>query len=254
MDAAPLIRFSGVKKRFGPKVVFDALDLEVARGECVTVIGGSGTGKSVMLRLLIGLESPDEGSIVFDGTELTTLSRASEWTKLRSRIGMLFQGAALFDSMTVADNVAYGLREHMAADTRPREIDERVAVVLEMVGLPGTQHLMPAELSGGMKKRVSLARTIAPMPEVVLYDEPTTGLDPPTAAHIAELILEIHRATHATSIVVTHDMHTAFTVSDRLALLRNFRIALEGTPDEFRHSKDPYVRSFIEGTSETAAE
>jgi len=249
MDEAPLIRFSGVKKRFGPKVVFVSLDLEVRRGECVTVIGGSGTGKSVMLRMLIGLEHPDEGSIEFDGIDLTGLDRSHDLAKVRGRIGMLFQGSALFDSMTVAENVSYGLRENPHGKTRVQDINRRVGVVLGMVGLEGTQKLMPAELSGGMKKRVSLARTIAPEPDVLLYDEPTTGLDPPNAARIAELIVHINRETRSTSIVVTHDMHTAFAVSDRIALLRDGRIAMQGPPEEFRRSNDPYVHSFLEGVT-----
>lgn len=247
METAPLICFAGVKKRFGPKVVFDALDLEVRRGECVTVIGGSGSGKSVMLRMLIGLEHADEGSITFDGRELTTMTDPDELAKLRTRIGMLFQGSALFDSMTVAENVAYGLHEHMPGRSHRKEIAERVKVVLDMVGLDGTQELTPAELSGGMKKRVSLARTIALMPEVVLYDEPTTGLDPPNAARIAELIRKINHQMGVTSMVVTHDMHTAFVVSDRLALLRDGHIEVQGAPQLFHDSKDPYVRSFVEG-------
>ena len=238
-----LIRFRGVKKSFGPTVVFDGLDLDVARGETVTVLGGSGVGKSVMLKMLIGLMRPDEGSIVFDGVELTTLDEDG-LSKIRNRIGMLFQGSALFDSMTVAENVAYGLREHMPGRSHRREIAERVATVLGMVGLDGSQELTPAELSGGMKKRVSLARTIALMPEVVLYDEPTTGLDPPNAVRIAELIRSINTSMKVTSMVVTHDMHTAFAVSDRMVMLRDGRVSLEGTPEEFRRSSDPYVQSF----------
>jgi phospholipid/cholesterol/gamma-HCH transport system ATP-binding protein len=243
----PLIRFAGVKKRFGPKVVFDGLDLEVARGETLTVLGGSGCGKSVLLKLLIGLIPVDEGSIVFDGLDITKLD-GDELAAIRSRIGMLFQGSALFDSLSVAENVAYGLREHLPGMQHRREIAERVETVLEMVGLPGTAELTPAELSGGMKKRVALARTIALMPEVILYDEPTTGLDPPNAARIAELIYDINKKLRVTSIVVTHDMQTAFTVSDRLALLRDGHVALEGPPVIFEKSSDRFVQSFIHGT------
>lgn len=240
----PLIRFRGVTKAFGAKVVFAGLDLDVMRGETVTVLGGSGVGKSVMLKMLIGLMKPDAGSILFDGQEVTTLDD-DELAKLRTRIGMLFQGSALFDSMSVADNVAYGLREHLPGFSHRREIEERVRSVLEMVGLAGTERLTPSELSGGMKKRVSLARTIALMPEVLLYDEPTTGLDPPNAARIADLIRQINTSMKVTSMVVTHDMHTAFAVSDRLAMLRDGRVALEGPPDLFRESKDEYVQAFI---------
>jgi phospholipid/cholesterol/gamma-HCH transport system ATP-binding protein len=238
-----LIRFRGVKKRFGAKVVFDGLDLDVCRGQTTTVLGGSGVGKSVLLKMLIGLLRPDEGTIEFDGQELTKLDDQA-LAHIRGRIGMLFQGSALFDSMTVLENVAYGLREHMPGRSHRKEIVARVAEVLAMVGLPGTEALTPAELSGGMKKRVALARTIALMPEVLLYDEPTTGLDPPNAARIAELIREINTNMKVTSIVVTHDMHTAFTVSDRMVMLRDGRVVLEGSPDKFRGSLDPYVQSF----------
>ncbi len=242
MDA--LIRFRGVKKRFGEKVVFDGLDLDIYRGETLTVLGGSGVGKSVLLKLLIGLMPLDEGSIEFDGVELTTLDEHG-LAEVRNKIGMLFQGSALFDSLTVAENVAYGLREHMPGRSHRREIAERVRVVLEMVGLPGTERLTPAELSGGMKKRVALARTIALMPEVLLYDEPTTGLDPPNAARIAQLIREINTSLKVTSIVVTHDMHTAFAVSDRLVMIRDGKICVDATPDQLRANPDPYVQAFI---------
>lgn len=244
MEERPFIRFSGVKKRFGARVVFNGLDLEVKRAETLTVLGGSGTGKSVMLKMLIGLLRPEEGSILFDGAEVTTMS-SEELAHLRRRVGMLFQGSALFDSLTVAENVAYGLREHLPGSAHRREIEDRVATVLEMVGLPGTQEMMPSELSGGMKKRIALARTVALTPEVVLYDEPTTGLDPPTAARIAELIREINTKLRVTSIVVTHDMHTAFAVSDRMAMLRDGRVSLQGPPSVFRESKDAYVHSFV---------
>ncbi len=242
MDA--LIRFRGLHKAFGAKVVFAGLDLDVARGETLTVLGGSGVGKSVLLKMLIGLLRPDVGSILFDGIEVTELDEAA-FTSIRGRIGMLFQGSALFDSMSVAENVAYGLAEHLPGRGHRAEIADRVEKVLEMVGLPGTERLTPAELSGGMKKRVALARTIALMPEVMLYDEPTTGLDPPSAARIAEVIRDINATMRVTSIVVTHDMHTAFTVSDRLAMIQDGRVVLEGPPRLFRDSADPYVQSFV---------
>jgi phospholipid/cholesterol/gamma-HCH transport system ATP-binding protein len=248
VDDDALIRFRGIRKSFGAKRVFGSdaggLDLDVRRGETVTVLGGSGTGKSVLLKMLIGLLRPDEGSIVFDGQELTTLDDEA-FARIRGRIGMLFQGAALFDSLTVFDNVAYGLHEHLPGRRHKKEIADRVAEVLLMVGLPGTELLTPAELSGGMKKRVALARTIALMPEVVLYDEPTTGLDPPNSQRIAELIREINTTMKVTSIVVTHDMHTAFRVSNHMVMIRDGRIALDGTPDVFRESDDPYVQSFL---------
>lgn len=244
-----LIRFDGVKKRFGPKVIFDGLNLEVRRGETLTVMGGSGVGKSVMLKLLIGLLRADAGSIVYDGEELTAL-RESDYHRIRRRIGMLFQGAALFDSLSVGENVAYGLREHFSIGptkmTRA-EIDHRVATSLELVGLPGIQEMVPSDLSGGMKKRVGLARTIALQPEVILYDEPTTGLDPVNTARINHLIMGISRALKITSIVVTHDMGTAFTVSDTLAFVFKGRILLHGPPTIFESSTDPNVHNFIKG-------
>ena len=248
-----LIRFRGVKKHFGPKVVFDGLDLDVRRGETLTVLGGSGSGKSVMLKMLIGLLHPDEGSIVFDGIELTKLDDV-EYGKIRRRIGMLFQSGALFDSLTVADNVAYGLHEHFSHSMRREEIDRRVANALALVALPGTESMMPADLSGGMKKRVALARCIAVQPEVVLYDEPTTGLDPVNSARIAQLVRAIGAATGVTSIVVTHDMATAFTVSDRLAMVHRGRILLQGSPADFQSSDDPRVRDFIGGTAPPTAD
>jgi len=249
MAERALISFRGVKKRFGPKVVFNGLNLDIERGETLTVLGGSGCGKSVLLKMLIGLVAADEGSITFDGLELTKLDRI-EWATVRSRVGMLFQGSALFDSLSVGENVAYGLREHLPGMRHRKEITDRVAKVLDMVGLAGTQEMEPAELSGGMKKRVALARTIALLPEVVLYDEPTTGLDPPTAARIAELIHDINKELRVTSIVVTHDMQTAFTVSDRLALLRDGHVALHGPPAMFQSSDDAFVHSFITGGSD----
>ncbi len=232
MADGPLICFRGVKKSFGPKVVFDGLDL----------------GKSVLLKLLIGLMTPDEGAIEFDGVDITKLEH-DELAHLRNRIGMLFQGSALFDSLSVADNVAYGLREHLPGGRHRAEIAERVAKVLEMVGLPGTEELTPSELSGGMKKRIALARTIALMPEVLLYDEPTTGLDPPNAGRIAELIYEINKKMCVTSIVVTHDMHTAFAVSDRMAMLRDGHVVLHGPPAVFKGSEDRYIHSFIDSAT-----
>jgi phospholipid/cholesterol/gamma-HCH transport system ATP-binding protein len=244
-----LIRFSNVKKRFGPKVIYDGLDLEVLRGETLTVMGGSGVGKSVMLKLLIGLLRVDAGSIAYDGEELTKL-RDRDFQRVRRRVGMLFQGSALFDSLSVGENVAYGLREHFSIGPRKMthdEIDHRVATSLELVGLPGIQDMVPSDLSGGMKKRVGLARTIALQPEVILYDEPTTGLDPVNTGRINHLIMGISKALKITSIVVTHDMGTAFSVSDKLAFVYKGRILLHGPPATFEASKDPNVHNFIKG-------
>jgi phospholipid/cholesterol/gamma-HCH transport system ATP-binding protein len=240
------IRFKGVKKSFGPKTIFTNLNLDIRRGETTTILGASGSGKSVTLKMLIGLIRPDAGSIWFDGDELTTLNDA-EYANVRRRIAYLFQGAALFDSFSVGENVAYGLREQYWRTMSDEEIRARVAQSLELVGLPGIEEMRPADLSGGMKKRVGLARTLALQPQVLLYDEPTTGLDPINTARINHLITGIQRALKLTSIVVTHDMGTAFTVSDRLAMLAKGRVLAFGTKVEFRKTTDPYVTDFIEG-------
>ena len=241
-----LIRFKSVKKRFGPKVIYDGLNLEVRRGETLTVMGGSGVGKSVMLKMLIGLLRVDDGEVDFDGIDLTKLTDR-EYGMIRRRIGMLFQGAALFDSLTVGENVAYGLREHFYKKMNDDEIAQRVKSSLELVGLPGIQEMVPSDLSGGMKKRVGLARTIALQPEVILYDEPTTGLDPVNTARINHLVKGIGEALKITSIVVTHDMGTAFEVSDRLAFIYKGRVLMHGTPQEFEKSRDSRVHNFIKG-------
>jgi phospholipid/cholesterol/gamma-HCH transport system ATP-binding protein len=240
-----LIEFRGVRKAFGAKVVYRGLDLDVHKGESLTILGGSGQGKSVMLKLLIGLLEVDAGSIKFDGVEVTKL-RDRERAEVRRRIGMLFQSAALFDSLTVRENVAYGLREH----GRPteKEVDEVVARSLGYVGLPGIEHMWPADLSGGMRKRVGLARTIALAPEVVLYDEPTTGLDPINTTRINKLINHLKRTLSITSVVVTHDMGTTFSVSDRIVMVHDGQVIFEGTPEQIRRAKDPRVANFISGT------
>ncbi len=241
-----LIEFHDVWKAFGPKVVYQGLNLSVERGEALTIVGGSGVGKSVMLKMLIGLLSVDRGQITFDGESVLGLS-AKQLARVRQRVGMLFQGAALFDSLTVRENVAYGLREHH--HMREDEIDERVAWALSLVGLPGVEQMHPSDLSGGMKKRVGLARTIALKPEVLLYDEPTTGLDPINTTRINHLIASLQKALNITSIVVTHDMGTAFFVSTRMAMVHKGRIIAQGTPDDFRTSTNPLVRNFIEGNA-----
>jgi phospholipid/cholesterol/gamma-HCH transport system ATP-binding protein len=235
-----------VKKRFGPKTIYCDLNLELRRGETTTILGASGSGKSVCLKMLIGLLKPDAGSIVFDGEELTAMGDA-EYANVRRRIAYLFQGAALFDSFSVGENVAYGLREQYWNTMSDEEIRGRVAQSLELVGLPGIEEMRPSDLSGGMKKRVGLARTLALQPQVLLYDEPTTGLDPINTARINHLILGIQRALKLTSIVVTHDMGTAFTVSNRLAMIGRGRVLAFGTKDEFKKTSDPYVHDFIEG-------
>jgi len=242
----PFIRFRGVKKAFGPKRIFANLTLDLARGETVTVMGASGSGKSVMLKMLIGLIKPDAGEIAFDGQDVVQM-KDDQLTELRRRIAYLFQGAALFDSLSVGENVAYGLREQFWDKMSNAEILARVEQSLTLVGLPGIESMRPSDLSGGMKKRVGLARTLALQPQVILYDEPTTGLDPINTARINHLIIAIQRTLKLTSVVVTHDMGTAFAVSDRLAMIGKGRILLVGTKDDFRNTTNQGVRDFIEG-------
>jgi phospholipid/cholesterol/gamma-HCH transport system ATP-binding protein len=244
----PIVRFVGVHKSFGPKVIYSGLDLELYRGETLTVMGASGSGKSVLLKMLIGLFQADKGEILLDGRDVTVMSD-EQLTEVRRRIAYLFQGAALFDSLTVGENVAYGLREQFWNTMSASEIDGRVAQALELVALPGIQDMRPSDLSGGMKKRVGLARTLALQPEVILYDEPTTGLDPVNTARINHLITAIQRTLKLTSVVVTHDMGTAFSVSDRLAMIGKGRILLVGTKEEFRKTTNLTVHNFIEGVA-----
>ena len=242
----PLIRFEHVEKRFGSKVVFADLSLDVERGEVMTVMGPSGVGKSVMLKMLIGLVPVDAGTIWFDGKDVSHL-REHDLVTLRRRVAYLFQGSALFDSLSVGENVAYGLREQFWSSMTAEAIADRVAHSLELVGLPGIQAMRPSDLSGGMRKRVALARTLALEPEVILYDEPNTGLDPINTARVNELIKHIRDTLHVTSVVVTHDLSTAFGVSDRIVLLDKGRVAYVGTPADVRKTKNDLVRSFIEG-------
>jgi phospholipid/cholesterol/gamma-HCH transport system ATP-binding protein len=245
-EASTLIRFDGVFKAFGPKVIYQGLHLDIMRGETITIMGPSGSGKSVMLKMLIGLLHADSGEIVFDGKDVAKMDE-EQLSDVRRRIAYLFQGAALFDSLTVGENVAYGLREQFWNTMSNDEIEGRVAQSLELVGLPGIQEMRPSDLSGGMKKRVGLARTLALQPEVILYDEPTTGLDPINTARINHLIVGIQRALHLTSVVITHDMGTAFSVSDRLAMIGKGRILFVGNKEEFRESRNPAVYNFING-------
>jgi len=240
----PAIRLAGVRKSFDSLAVLQGVDLEVAAGETITIIGGSGSGKSVLLRLIIGLIRPDAGRIWITGEEITPLPEA-RLLPIRRKVGMLFQGAALFDSLTVAENIAFPLREHTLMGEA--EIRARVEEVLEWVGLPGIEEKEPAELSGGMKKRVGLARAIALEPRIILYDEPTTGLDPSNIEKITELIINLQEKLGGTSVVVTHDMQSAFKVSDRIAMLHQGRIAVAGTVAEIEHSEERLVRDFIAG-------
>ena len=242
----PIIQFKKVRKAFGPKVIYDGLDLEIRAGESLTIIGGSGVGKSVMLKMLIGLLKVDSGSIIFHGQDITRMGTA-ELAKVRQSIGMLFQGAALFDSISVGANVAYGLHEHFHNKMSDTEIAERVSWALSLVGLPGIEEMRPADLSGGMKKRVGLARAIAVRPEVILFDEPTTGLDPINTTRINHLITGLKRALSITTINVTHDMASAFLISDRLAMVYRGKIIAQGTPDQFKAIDNHRVADFIHG-------
>jgi phospholipid/cholesterol/gamma-HCH transport system ATP-binding protein len=241
-----LIQFTDVKKRFGSKIVYQGLNLSIQKGEVFTVVGGSGVGKSVMLKMLIGLLRADSGSITFAGEDLTKMDEDG-LGQVRQRIAMLFQSGALFDSLSVGENVRYGLDEHFHKKMTLAEKNDRVAWALGLVGLPGIEDMWPADLSGGMRKRVGLARAIAVQPEVVLYDEPTTGLDPINTARVNHMITGLQDRLNFTSIVVTHDMKSAFTVSDRMAMVHSGRIIHSGTVEEFRASDDPRVADFIVG-------
>ena len=242
-----MISIRGLRKRLGSRNVLDGVDLDINTGESVVVLGPSGTGKSVLLKHIIGLMRPDAGSIEIDGEQLVGL-RESEMNVIRRRFGMLFQGAALFDSMSVAENVALPLREH--TDMSEPDILNRVTERLEWVGLKKIEELRPSTLSGGMRKRVGLARAIVMDPAFILYDEPTTGLDPIMSDAIDQLIRSLQKRMNVTSVVVTHDLRSAFKVGDRLAMLLNGHVVAQGTPAEMQASTDPVVRQFMEGTSE----
>ncbi|MBL8915532.1 MAG: ABC transporter ATP-binding protein [Archangium sp.] len=243
-DGEVLISFDGLWKSFGPKRIFEGLDLEIRKGETLTIIGGSGTGKSVLLKCLIGLLYPDKGRIMLDGVDVTSFNEA-QLRDVRKRVAMVFQGAALFDSLSVAENIAYPLREHLK-ELSEEEIAARVAKNLKMVNLPGIEAMRPSDLSGGMRKRVGLARAIAIEPEVILYDEPTTGLDPISTRIIDELIVSMKKQLGCTSVVVTHDMDSAFRVSDRMAMLARRKIVATGTVAEMKASTNPDVRAFFD--------
>ena len=241
-----MIRIRGLKKRLGGQQVLDGVDLDIAAGETVVVMGRSGTGKSVLLKHIIGLMKPDAGSIEVEGQEIAGLSER-ELDGVRRRFGMLFQGAALFDSLNVGENVGVGLREHQRLDDA--EVRARVAQRLEWVGLAGVEAMSPASLSGGMRKRVGLARAIAMDPQYILYDEPTTGLDPIMADAIDQLIRSLQKRLGITSVVVTHDMTSAYKVADRMAMLHEGKVVFMGSPDETRTTTNPMVRQFVAGSS-----
>ncbi len=243
----PLIRVEGLHKSFGDLEVLRGADLSVSKGESMVVIGGSGTGKSVLIKHIIGLLRPDEGKVTVDGRVVARLRR-SDLGELRRGMGMLFQYAALFDSMTVGDNVAFALRQHTRM--KAAEIADRVEEVLAMVGLSGVQEKWPAELSGGMKKRVGLARAIATTPEIIFFDEPTTGLDPIMGDVINDLIVKCVRELGATALSITHDMASARKIADRIAMLHDGKIIWAGPTGEIDRSGNPYVEQFIHGRAE----
>lgn len=242
--AEPVIQFQQVNMAFGTKEILNEVSFDVQKGETLAVIGPSGSGKSTILRLLIGLLTPNEGKIFVQGQDVSLLDE-DQWNALRQKMGMVFQYSALFDFLNVGENVAFGLRQH--TEKSEEEIQEIVAARLEEVGLPGTQSSYPVELSGGMKKRVSLARATALQPEIVLYDEPTAGLDPIMSSVINELIVQTKERMGVTSILVTHDMNSVFQVADRIALLYETRIAAIGTVAEMKKNPHPVLQQFING-------
>ncbi len=245
-----MIEISKLKKSFRGVPVLQGVDLSIADSERIVIIGGSGCGKSVLLRHIAGLLKPDAGSLRIDGRDIVPLPER-EMNPLRQSIGVLFQGAALFDSLDVFHNVAFSLIEHRVAS--PKEIRERVAEVLAVVGMDGQEKKKPSELSGGMRKRIGLARAIIGKPRIMLYDEPTTGLDPQMADSINRLILKMSDSFHVTSIVVTHDMTSAYMVGERIAMLHQGKILVSGTPREIQESPNPVVQNFIRGISEERA-
>jgi phospholipid/cholesterol/gamma-HCH transport system ATP-binding protein len=242
-----MIEIKDVFKSFRDNQVLQGVDLTIKKGETMVIIGRSGCGKSVLLKLIMGLLKPDSGRILVNGDDVTSLND-KELSQLRQKFGMLFQASALFDSMTVDENVGLGLIEHTSLPEE--EINRKVMEKLKMVGLSGVGEKKPAELSGGMKKRVGLARAIAMDPDFVLYDEPTTGLDPIMADVINDLIIRLRNTLSITSIAVTHDMVSAYKIADRIAMLYDGKIIFVGTSEEVKNTSDPTVRQFVEGMAQ----
>ncbi|MBI4177934.1 ABC transporter ATP-binding protein [bacterium] len=238
------IEVGGVEQRYGPRCVLKGVTFTIETGETVVIMGGSGCGKSTLLRVLSGIERPTAGSVRYDGEDIARMSEA-ELDRLRKRWGFCFQGGALFGSLTVGQNVAFPIREH--ADLGEKVIDIMVKMKLDMVGLTGFGDLKPSQISGGMAKRVALARAMALDPEVLFMDEPSAGLDPVMSAAIDQLILDLTKKTKITTILVTHEMKSAFTVADRMILLHEGVVVAEGKPGDFRASRDPLIRQFIDG-------
>lgn len=242
-----MIEIKDVYKSFGDNQVLRGVDLTINKGETAVIIGRSGCGKSVLLKLIMGLLKPDQGTILVNGDDIPSLND-NQLNKVRQKFGMLFQASALFDSMTVDENVGLGLREH--TNLSEEQVKEKVKEKLKMVGLSAVEQTKPAELSGGMKKRVGLARAIAMDPEYVLFDEPTTGLDPIMADVINELIIDLRNTLSITSIAVTHDIVSAYKIADRIAMLYEGKIVFVGTPEEVKNTDNPVVRQFVEGSSQ----
>lgn len=239
-----LIELKHLHKRFGKLVVLNDLNLQIEQGQCIVIIGASGSGKSVMLKHIVGLLQPDQGEVWYDGKRIDTM-KVRPLMDVRGDFGFLFQMGALFDSLTVGENIAFPIIEHTAKS--PDEVETIVAEKLRLIGLPGIEKKMPGELSGGQRKRVALARAIAMDPKVILYDEPTTGLDPIRSDVINELIIKLQRELDVTSIVVTHDMNSAFKVADRIVMLSEGRLIFDGTPEELQASDDAMVKRFVAG-------
>jgi phospholipid/cholesterol/gamma-HCH transport system ATP-binding protein len=242
-----MIEIRDLRKSFAANKVLQGVDLTIETGQTTTIIGGSGSGKSVLFKHIIGLMKPDAGSVLIDGEDITRMGEKDLY-RVVEKFGLVFQSGALFDSMTVGENVAFGIKNRKGA-TR-KEIDAVVEHSLNQVGLSGISHLLPAELSGGMKKRVAIARVIARQPRIIMFDEPTTGLDPIMADIINDLIIKVSDREGITSIVITHDMVSAYKISDQIAVLFEGRIIETGSPDEIRNTKNPIVRQFIEGKAE----
>jgi phospholipid/cholesterol/gamma-HCH transport system ATP-binding protein len=243
---APPITVAGLRKSFGEQTVLDGITFQLESGKVTCVLGRSGTGKSVLLRLLIGLEKPDAGSICLDGQDISTASQ-KELNEARKKVGFLFQQSALYDSMTIGENVAFPLRRHTRLSAAERM--DRVHQLLGSVGMDRDLDKMPSEISGGMQKRIGLARALALEPAIVMFDEPTAGLDPITAAEIARLIVELRDQRHITSIVVTHDLHTARTIADRLIVLDGSKTVFDGTYEDFNRSRIPFIAQFVKDAS-----
>jgi phospholipid/cholesterol/gamma-HCH transport system ATP-binding protein len=242
-----MIKIIGLRKSFNGRAVLDGVDLTIEKGKITVIIGRSGEGKSVLIKHIIGLLRPDSGKILLDGQDITAM-KEQEFNVVRGRFGMLFQGSALFDSMTVAENAGFPLKEDTGL--YDREVMEVVEQKLRRVGLVGIESMMPADLSGGMKKRVGLARAIVMDPEIVLFDEPTTGLDPIMGDSIADLMLETQRALKTTYIVITHDIQLTYKIADTVAMLHGGKIIAKGTVEEIKKNPNPILRQFLEGKAQ----